>query len=288
MRIIKFISLLLGVTALVFLLAHLLYTWSFRAVEQFPNDTQLETISNKTALVIVAHDDEASTFAGTVAHLRSEGWTIDFLCFYKGEDMSIEKIRKSEAQKAGLIQQFRNIDLIDLNMQRKPLSNLVIPYSEFEEYFYTDSVAKVIKSIILKSKPSVVFSLDDVIGGYGHSEHVLVGQLARKVANEINAEGLGNIHYLYHCVYPPSMADRMMVNQPIYKLAQQVYNCDGMPKADVQITIEQFSQEKMATIRSYASQHRNLKKFVKHYHLYPHWLYFRIFDKEFFRVIKLI
>jgi len=287
MRVFKFVSLFFIIIVGVYAMSHLLYTWSFRAVEQYPADALLEHLSNKTALVIVAHDDEASTFAGTVAHLRSNGWKVDFLCFYKGEDTPLEALRRSEALNAGQIQQFRNIDLIGLNMQRKPLTELIIPYADFEEYFYTDSIANEIRKVILKTNPSVIFSLDDVIGGYGHSEHVLIGQLTRKVAQEINASDKGNINYLYHYVYPPSMADRMMHDQPIYKIAQKIYNCDGMPSADVHINIRKYSAEKMATIKSYASQHRNLKKFIKHYHLYPHWLYFRIFDQEFFRVVNL-
>ncbi|MDN4164444.1 PIG-L family deacetylase [Cytophagales bacterium LB-30] len=287
MRVAKFIALFALISVFVLLVAHLLYTFSFRAVEQFPADTQLEHMVNKTALVIVAHDDEASTFAGTIAYLRSKGWKVDFLCFYKRENAEIEALRKSEALQAGRIQQLRNVELIDLNMQKKPLPYIAVPYSDFEEYFFIDSVEAAIAKAIVKSNPSIIFSLDDVIGGYGHSEHVLVGQLSRKMANQLNSEGKAHVEYLYHHVYPSSMANRMMADQPVYEISKKIYNCTGMPEANVQITISPFSYEKMSTIKAYASQHRNLKKFIKHYHLYPHWLYFRIFDKEFFRVIRL-
>lgn len=287
MKWVRSIGLVAALFASMFVVGHALYTYSFRPTEANPPAADFASIRNKTALVIVAHDDEAATMAGTVARLRSQGWIVDFLCFYRGLEPQMDAVRKGEAQQAAAIQQFRHVNLITLDMQKKPLHKLAIPYHEFDSTFRVDSISAVMRRVIIQSNPSILLTLDDVIGGYGHAEHVLVGKLAVRNAKQLNSTGLSNIQQVYQCVYPKSMADRMMYNQPIYKESQRIYGCDGMPSANVSVKIAEFSAEKMAALKSYASQHSNLKKFVKHYHLYPHWMYFRIFDREYFRMVPI-
>ena len=48
----------------------------FAAVEVFPEDMWLDTVSNKKALVIVAHDDDDCAMSGTIAKLTAKGWQI--------------------------------------------------------------------------------------------------------------------------------------------------------------------------------------------------------------------
>lgn len=273
--------------AVMFGTGHLLYTYSFRATERYPEDVLLPSATNKVALVIVAHDDDAATMAGTMAFLRSQGWTIDFLCFYRGQDAAMDQLRRVEAQQAARIQGFRQVSLVELDMQKKPLVTLSIPYAEFDSTFRVDSIASVINTHIQRSQPSLLLTLDDVIGGYGHAEHVLVSQLAVRCARQSNSIGASAVKWAYQCVYPASMGERMMLNLKLYQDSKKVYNCDGMPAPNISITISSYSAEKMATLNAYASQQRNLKKFVKHYNLYPHWLYFSIFDKEYFRVVPV-
>jgi hypothetical protein len=48
-----------------------------------------------------------------------------------------------------------------------------------------------------------------------------------------------------------------------------------------------LQKEKKQVMLTYASQERNLKKIWPYYEVYPHWLYFKIFDKEYFREITI-
>ncbi|RLD82966.1 MAG: hypothetical protein DRJ10_04465, partial [Bacteroidetes bacterium] len=53
----------------------------FAAIETYPEDAILDTISNKKALIIVAHDDDDCMMSGTIAKLTANGWTIKQLSF---------------------------------------------------------------------------------------------------------------------------------------------------------------------------------------------------------------
>jgi hypothetical protein len=60
-----------------------------------------------------------------------------------------------------------------------------------------------------------------------------------------------------------------------------------MPEPSVEIDISEFGDQKMRVLEAFNSQKKNLKKFVPYYHIFPAWIYFRVFDKEYFKVIDL-
>ena len=85
----------------------------FAAPETYPEDTRLDTLVNKRALIIVAHDDDDCMMSGTIAKLTANGWTIKQLCFeihnIPGEDRNpayficdgSEKILEDELYRPG-------------------------------------------------------------------------------------------------------------------------------------------------------------------------------------------
>src|SRR5207244_2670431 len=49
----------------------------FAASEHFPPDKYLDTVTNRKALVILAHDDDDCAMAGTICKLQKAGWQIE-------------------------------------------------------------------------------------------------------------------------------------------------------------------------------------------------------------------
>lgn len=74
-----------------------------------------------------------------------------------------------------------------------------------------------------------------------------------------------------------------------YQSTKELYNLpEGMPEPTIEINITSESKQKMKFLRAYGPEERkNIRKFLPLYEWFPHWLYFRIFDREFFRVIEL-
>ena len=58
-----------------------------------------------------------------------------------------------------------------------------IPYGQFSENFKTDSLKMYVLKAIKKYNPGVIFTLDNVIGAYGHPEHVAVGQSVLEICS---------------------------------------------------------------------------------------------------------
>ncbi len=272
--------------------AHIIYLFTLTPKENYPDDSYLMNVSNKNALIIVAHDDDAAPFSGTTSLLAANGWDISFMCFYNDVWKPEENpIRKMEMQKAAEIEGFKKTELIDFNM-RESLDTvkqpwMPIPYDRFPESFKTDSLNIYILKAIQEFKPSVVFTLDDVIGAYGHPDHVAVSLVIGEVCSQYRDSLDFPVKRIYQSVLPHSSAEKILGNMDVYSEGKRIYGCDGMPSPDVQIDISSFAATKKKVFLAHKSQHKALKRFIPYYHFYPGWLYFGIFYKEYFRVINV-
>ena len=61
---------------------HIYYISTLAPSEKYPADTYLLSETDKKALIIVAHDDDMATSAGTITLLCKNGWQIREMCFY--------------------------------------------------------------------------------------------------------------------------------------------------------------------------------------------------------------
>ncbi len=275
------------------IILHILSLKKIAPIEDYPYDTYLNNEQNKKALVIVAHDDDATQFAGTTSKLAEEGWEVSFLCFYtyhwRPED---NPIRKVEMANVASIQGLQNIYLIDLEVRNrldtveKPW--MPVPYEQFAENFNIDSIRIFIGDVINETNPSVIFMLDNVIGLYGHPEHVVVGKIVEDYCRSHYDSTGFSVKKIYQGVMPPSQAERMMSNADTYAEGKSKYQCDGMPIPDVQIDIYPYASKKKAVLLAHASQHRNIKKLFTSYKYIPSKIYFKIFNKEYFNIIELM
>ena len=270
--------------------AHLYWLTRLNDSEVFPRDTYLDSETNKTALIIVAHDDDAIGCAGTVSELTKKGWKVHFLTFYGNWRKEDNALRKKEVEQVANIQQLSSVDLIDFPIQKTDTVRepwMPIPYAAMTDYMQVDSIKIIIAEAIKKYKPSVVFTLDNVIGGYGHPEHVCVSQSVIDVCKEMKIGGLSSVNKIYQAVFTKTLNENILKDNPAFIAAKNVYQVDGSPIPDVEVNIYNSSKEKKEVMLAYHSQKRNLKKIWPFYHVYPHWLYFKIFDKEYFRIISI-
>lgn len=272
--------------------AHIFYLYTLKPTEKYPQDSYLRNEQNKTALIVVAHDDDAAPFSGTTTLLAANDWDISFMCFYTDYWRPEENpIRKLEMEEVAEIQGFKNLELIDFTLRnhldtvKKPW--MPIPYDKFMDNFKIDSLKMYIFDAIQRYHPSVIFTLDNVIGAYGHPEHVLVSQSIMQVCSLYKDSLDFTVKKIYQSVLPASQAEKIMGNMDVYSEGKRIYGCDGIPTPDVQINISSYETTKKRVFLTHESQHRNLKKFIPYYHYYPGWLYFGIFNKEYFRIINI-
>lgn len=268
------------------IVAHLYWLSSLNGSETFQPDTFLDNELNKTALVIVAHDDDAIGCAGTISELTKKGWKVHFLTFYGHWRAQDNPIRKKEVEEVAKIQHLSSINLIDFSLQKSDTVKepwRPIPYSRFPDYMYVDSLKTILSGVINKVKPSVLFTLDNIIGGYGHPEHVCVSQSVIDVCEQEKMRADFSVKKIYQAVFPRTLNENVLKNNPAFIAAKKVYQAEGSPIPTVEINIYKSSKDKKQVMLTYESQKRNLRKIWPYYHVYPHWLYFKIFDKEYFR-----
>ena len=273
---------------------HIFYISTLAPTEKYPEDNYLLSSFDKKALIIVAHDDDMATSAGTITQLCKTGWEIREMCFYQQGGLYFKKdsaknpIRKQSLQQAVLIQGLQGADPIDFNFRNDMETEkayMPMPYSDFASNYNLDSLTFLIAAYIEKYKPSVIFTLDSVMGGYGHPDHVMISQRVIDYCRKHKNDSGFSVKKIYHPVFPPSQSERVLTKMPVYNEAKKVYRVNGMPTPDVQFTYGEASKQKKEVMQAYTTEQNSFKQITPYYSWYPHWIYFKIFDRDFFKVI---
>ena len=264
----------------------------FAPTEVYPDDVYLNSVSPGKALVIVAHDDDDCAMSGTIAKLTDAGWNI--------KQLSLQNhLMPGEGKNpAGIICSGNELILED-GFYRKGLDTikspyLPIPYEEIRDQFLTEKVATAITEKVQSFRPTVIFTLDNVKGGYGHPEHIFISQLVK----DLYEAGTIETGRIYQSVYTNSMeaeiVDKWLAERMkkwgfphSSSIANELYGIDGMPEPTVQINITEVAPIKMKYLRAYDEDVRkNLRKFIPYFEEFDAEEYFNVFDREFFRVIS--
>jgi LmbE family N-acetylglucosaminyl deacetylase len=265
--------------------------------EVYQTDTILQSVKIKKAMIIIAHDDDMSVMSGTISKLNKEGWAIDVLSFHVD----------SERDKAQIVA-CRNIldtviffDLnysqwrLDLNERKQEELYLPIEKEKFAETFNQKIVENELIKRVNNFNPSVVFTLDNEVGAYGHPEHVFISQIVLDLAQSKQIP----VNYIYQSVYTPHMTESIMMRHSkrmiewgfkgnSWEIAKKTYKIEGMPKPTTQIYITSEANEKMEYLNSYNERERKtIGFFIPAFEEYSAVEYFKVFDREFFNMIKI-
>lgn len=312
-----FVSVLFFLSILWYLMP-LLYLYAvIKPAETYPIDTFLQTVKNKRALIIVAHHDDSYGNVAVAKLLTNMNW--DVRAFYFSPTLNqIEHIEreKNGVQSANKVADLLNLEEFSRLDQVLRFDSIVdhrvnYPYADFKYIFQIDSVETTILNLINKYQPSVIFTLDNVIGLYGHSDHVFISQSILNVCNRNKSIDNFPVERIYQSVMPPSQTRGVMVKyqkfrqflkpskiisliknkgfeESVYVDAKRIYGCTGMPLPDTQIQIDTLSKYKKEFLMCWSpSETKDLKRFIPFYHWYPHWIYYKIFDYEYFKTIAI-
>jgi N-acetylglucosamine malate deacetylase 2 len=266
----------------------------YAAIEKYPNDTILATIENKRAMIVIAHDDDMCAMSGTASLLNKLGWEIAVVSFSKTPERNQAQVEacKNILDTVMFVNlkdiQYRN-DLDTTKEAFNPISK-----DKFSAVFNKSIIESEYVQYINSFNPTVIFTLDNEIGGYGHPEHVFISQMVLDLSNA----NIITPKYIYQSVYTNHMEESIMKRHEEimiswgftgdgWKNAKKTYGVSGMPEPSVQIIISSEAQLKMNYLRSYNKREREiLNFFIPEFEKYPAEEYFTIFDREFFRIIK--
>jgi N-acetylglucosamine malate deacetylase 2 len=267
----------------------------YAAIETYAEDTILAQIAIKRAMVVIAHDDDMCALAGTVSQLNKLGWEIATVSIARTpeRDSAHAKACRNILDTVMFVQLSPNQIRNDLKGNRPEY--YAFPKDSFHLVFNKPLVEAEYARHINAFSPSIIFTLDSDMGGYGHPEHVLVSQMVVDLAKA----GRLSPQYVFQSVYTDHMENTIMARHSKrmkswgfpgdeWENAKKIYGVTGMPEPTVQINIENAAREKMEYLRSYNERERKiLGFFIPEFENYDPEEYFRIFNREFFRVIKI-
>jgi N-acetylglucosamine malate deacetylase 2 len=267
----------------------------FAPVETYPDDTLLQSIDVKRAMIVIAHDDDMCAMAGTMSLLNKAGWEIAVVSITKTAERNAAQIEACRHILDTVIFAELSPGQIRNDSEEKRESYYAFPKDSFDIVFNMPVIEEEFVRHINSFNPAVIFTLDSDMGGYGHPEHVLISQMVIDLSEEQRITP----HYIYQSVFTDHMENTIMRRHSErmkswgfpgdeWEVAKKIYMAEGMPEPTVQINITGEAQLKMNYLRSYNKREREvLGFFIPEFERYTAEEYFKVFDREFFRVLSV-
>lgn len=265
----------------------------FLPTETYPEESTLSQILPKRAMVLVAHDDDMCGMAGTLSSLNKQGWDIRIMSV-PTQTGDRDRAHKQACKPILDSVLFFGFTREDYRMDTASVLHRSIPQAAMDAAFNRALMSDAILEEVQPFNPSVLFTLDNEIGMYGHPEHVFISQLVMDLAEE----GRLTPQFIYQNVPTESAWSAIMQRHSErmiewgypgddWEKAKQDYGVQGCPTPSVQVHITAEATEKMAYLMSYNERERTVMEFfVPAFDEYSAEEYFQLFDREFFRVLS--
>lgn len=237
-----------------------------RVRDLFPTDAE------RRALVVWAHPDDEITCAGTLAAMAKTGAEIHLLYLTAGEAAKdtgysrddLAHVRRQEAKAAGAVLGAASVEVLDF-----PDGGL----SALDGATAKAAIAERISRI----KPSLVIGFDEHVGFYGHPDHVQAGRWLREVC-----EAEPTIRRLWQVTLPKALIALALKLVAAFRDNYPTDPARVLPAPDVAVNISSQAAVKRRLLDVHASQARVIADVQPYYDRAPAWLYYRLFDREYF------
>ena len=251
----------------------------------------------KKALAIFAHPDDEITIIGTMRMLKSQGVETSICYMTRGEaglngsiidvakikelaDTSLNKLKKALGQR-----RTKEVDHVASILQLNHHEMFDFPDSGTST-IPMDSLKKVMRLLIKKYHPSILFTLDDKVGLYGHPDHRNVSKAVMEVFEEEKGKADFSPQKLYQVTLPKDMIAFALKMAEGFRNNYPKDPKKGLPTADVCVNITPYGRFKRDCMLAHVSQRPTFDDMQPGFATLPPWLYFRIFDREYFHIIK--
>ncbi|MDO8911585.1 MAG: PIG-L family deacetylase [Phenylobacterium sp.] len=226
----------------------------------------------RTVLAIWAHPDDEITSAGTLAAMARDGAQVILIYLTRGEAArdtgygreDLARVRGLEAQAAGATLRAHAVEVFEW-----PDGGLSATDGE--------AVKGVLRKRIAQWKPSVLISFDERVGYYGHPDHVAAGRWARELAQEDNS-----VRRLYQATLPRALIRIALKLVAAFRNNYPTDPAAGLPAPTVAVPVARFATAKRRLLDVHASQAKVIADVQPGYDRLPAWLYYRLFDREYF------
>ena len=252
----------------------------------------------KKALAIFAHPDDEITIIGTMKMLKSQGVETGICYMTRGEaglngsiidvskikelaDTSLNKLKKVLGQR-----RTREVDNVANILELNHHEMFDFPDSGTSNV-PLDSLKKVVRSLIRKYRPSILFTLDDKVGLYGHPDHRNVSKAVLEVFEEDKGKTDFSPKKLYQVTLPKDMITFALKIADGFRKNYPKDPTKGLPQADMSVNVSVYGRFKRDCMLAHVSQRPTFDDMQPGFATLPPWIYFRVFDREYFHMIEL-
>lgn len=232
----------------------------------------------KTVLAVWAHPDDEITSAGTLARMaKEEGARLVLVYMTKGEAakdlgytaQQLATLRPPEAQAAGRALGAARVVVLDYPDGGLPGVDAAAAQAS-------------IRKVIDEEKPTVIVSFDERVGFYGHPDHAQTGRWVRAAVGQGVTEPGFPVKRLYQATLPRSMIKLALKLVDAFRTRYPRDPDKGLPKPDVAVRIPSQAASKRAVLDAHATQVKIIADVQPGYDKAPAWLYYRLFDREYY------
>ena len=223
-------------------------------------------------LYVVAHPDDEVLMSGTLSLLkRRYRLPVKGLYLTHGEDGPTFDL----VPKSGLLER-RTQELARVK-ELLALDEMII--CDYPDRYLADQAFDAVCESVRREaeafKPTYVFTFDENIGMYGHTDHVAAGRAAVSVAKT-----LPGVKGVFQMTLPCGM---LALALKMSRTFREWYDpARGLPEPNVAANIYRWRGIRYAVTRAHETQTAVMRELQPYYDKLPRWLYYAIFDREYF------
>lgn len=228
-------------------------------------------------LAVWAHPDDEITCAGALAKAARAGAEVHLLYLTRGEaarftpydQETLARVRTEEARAAGRVLGCASVDVLDF-----PDGGLSA----------SDGVAEraAIAAAIARVRPDVVVTFDETVGFYGHPDHVQTGRWTRAAVEAGAAAADHPVRRLWQVTLPRALVALALKLVQAFRDNYPEDPAKGLPAPTAAVRIADQAAAKRRLLDVHASQAAVIADVQPGYDKAPAWLYYRLFDREYF------
>jgi len=150
------------------------------------------------------------------------------------------------------------------------------------EFFSPMVLKQTILEVIAKYQPSLIITYDEKKGLYGHPDHRLSALFVHEIVKEHQDDPGFPVKAVYAVTVPKNMLEVAMSISPVVREAFRGDAGSLLPLPDFAIRIWRYAKMKSRALHAHWSQHGVMSQFFPFHDRFPTWLYFFVFDREYF------
>lgn len=223
-------------------------------------------------LYVVAHPDDEVLMSGTLSLLKQRyHLPVHALYLTHGEDGPTFDLVPKSGLKERRTQELARVKEL-LSLDGVTICDYPDRYLANQDF---DAVCKTVWNAAEALGSTYIFTFDESIGMYGHTDHVAAGKAAVCAAKE-----LAGVKGVFQMTLPSGMLSLAMKMSRTFR--ERYDPARGLPRPNVAVNIYRWRNTRYAVTRAHETQTAVMRELQPYYDKLPRFLYYAIFDREYF------